>query len=606
MSVSSSQRSPSGMPAVRSPSRPLPPGTAQPGTYASGLEELRAARSLGRRLMWSAFLFSVCVNLLMLTGPLFMLQVYDRVIPSRSQETLVALFLLISGLFLLMAVLDYARGRVMARVGARFQTALDGRVFEATLRRTSHPSERGVPASALRDVDAVQQLFTSPVLLAAMDMPWTPFFIAAIFIFHPLLGWAAVAGGGILIALTVGNQVLTAQHTRRAQFSQQQAQFFAEQVRLGAEVVLSQGMRRAMGRRWMDKRIDGLRQTISASDLTGTFTTFSRSFRLYLQSGMLALGAYLVLKGELTTGAMVAASIMLGRALAPIEQTLGQWPLLQRARSGWTALAAYLGATPVHPPLTALPVPEARLSVRGLAVMAPGSRAPTIRNINFTLEPGQALGVIGLSGSGKSTLARALLGFWPLAAGEVRLGGATLDQYDPDTLGRHIGYLPQSVSLFTGTVAENIARMEAAPDDAAVVAAAKRANAHDMILRLPEGYGTLIDGNNAQLSGGQRQRIAFARALYGDPVLLILDEPNSALDAEGSEALNRAVREFKAAGKSAIIMTHRPLAIAECDYLMVMEDGVVTAAGPRDEILERSVKNAGLVRQAVNRGRAPT
>lgn len=320
---------------------------------------------------------------------------------------------------------------------------------------------------------------------------------------------------------------------------------------------------------------------------------------MYLQSVMLAIGAYYVMRGETSAGAMIASSILLGRGLAPIEQALGQWPLVQRAQTGWAALARYLAATPINPEVTRLPVPAASLVVRGVTVVAPGTRTPTIRNISFTLDPGQALGVIGLSGSGKSTLARALLGYWPLAGGEIRLGGATLDQYDPEDLGRHIGYLPQSVTLFAGTVAENIARMAERPDPQAVVAAAMRSNAHEMILRLPEGYDTRLEGNDSQLSGGQRQRIALARALYGDPVMLILDEPNSALDAEGSEALNLTVRQFKAAGKAVIIMTHRPIAIAECDVLLVMEGGTVTAMGPRDEILAKVLANAAPVRETL-------
>lgn len=568
----------------------------------AGIEELRAARNQGRGLLWAAFIFSIFVNLLMLTGPLFMLQVYDRVLTSRSVETLLALFILMTGLFGLMAVLDYARGRLMARVGARFQSTLDGRVFEATLRRSSNPAERAVPTSALRDVDAVQSLFVSPVLLAMMDMPWTPFFIGMIFLFHPMMGWLAVAGGVILVALTVANQLLTSRKVRQAQMSSQGAHAFADQVRTGAEVVLTQGMRGAMTRRWTGQRNLGLGQVIGANDWTGSFTALTKTFRQYLQSSMLALGAYFVLQAEMTAGAMVASSILLGRGLAPIEQSLGQWPVLQRARSGWVALSRYLAATPINPSVTDLPVPEAVLSVKGLTVIAPGAKTPTIRNINFVLPAGQALGVIGLSGSGKSTLARALLGYWPPAAGEIRLGGATLDQYDPDRLGHHIGYLPQNVTLFRGTVAENIARMAQSPDDAAVVAAAKRSNAHDMITKLPEGYNTIVEGNESQLSGGQRQRIALARALYGDPVLLILDEPNSALDAEGSEALNQAVREFKAARKSVIIMTHRPMAIAECESLIVMENGAITAMGPRDEILATVLKNAGTVSRTVKRG----
>lgn len=569
-------------------------------TPTAGIEELRAARRLGRGLLWAAFVFSLLVNLLGLTGSLFMLQVYDRVLSSRSVETLVALFLLISGLYLLTALLDYARGRAMARVGARFQSALDRRVFEATLRRSSNPAERAVPASALRDVDAVQQLFSSPVLLALMDMPWAPFFMASLFLFHPMLGWAGLAGGAILVALTVANQMITAGRVTQAQTAAQATYFFAEQVRTGAEVVLSQGMRGAMSRRWVARRNEGLARSLSANDWTGSFTAFTKTFRMYLQSVMLAIGAYYVLKGETSAGAMIASSILLGRGLAPIEQALGQWPLVQRAQGGWASLARYLAATPINPEVTRLPVPAAALAVRGVMVAAPGTRTATIRNISFTLDPGQALGVIGLSGSGKSTLARALLGYWPLAGGEIRLGGATLDQYDPEDLGRHIGYLPQSVTLFAGTVAENIARMTESPDAEAVVAAAKRSNAHEMILRLPEGYDTRLEGNDSQLSGGQRQRIALARALYGDPVLLILDEPNSALDAEGSEALNLAVRQFKAAQKSVIIMTHRPIAIAECDVLLVMEGGLITAMGPRDQILAQVLTNAAPVRDTLH------
>lgn len=569
----------------------------------SGLEELRAARRLGIHLMWAAFIFTIFVNLLGLTGSLFMLQVYDRVLPSRSVETLMALFLLISALFLLMAALDYARGRVMARVGARFQTALDRRVFEATLRRAISPTERGMPTSALRDVEAVQQFFISPVMLALMDLPWVPFFMASLFIFHPMLGWAGLAGGAILIVLTLANQMLTAQKVTQAQTASLGATFLAEQVRGGAEVVMTQGMRRAMTDRWAARRIDGLTQVLSANDWTGSFSTLTKTFRQYLQSVMLAIGAYYLMKGEMSSGGMVASSILLGRGLAPIEQALGQWPVVQKARAGWVSLGRYLASTPIHPPVADLPAPKARLMVTGLTVVPQGARAPTLRNVTFRLEPGQALGVIGLSGSGKSTLARALLGYWPPSGGEIRLDGATLDQYDADTLGRHIGYLPQLVTLFTGSVSENIARMSQTPDAEGVVAAARRANAHEMILRLPEGYNTVIEGANSQLSGGQRQRIALARALYGDPALLILDEPNSALDAEGSEALNAAVRDMKTAGRAVIIMTHRPLAIAECDFLVVLEGGIVTMSGPRDQVLEQSVKNANNLKPALQRSR---
>ncbi|MBE0414349.1 type I secretion system permease/ATPase [Yoonia sp.] len=555
----------------------------------AGVTELRAARSRGRTLIIWTFVFSIFVNLLMLTGPLYMLQVYDRVLSSRSVETLVALTVLVAVLYTLMGVLDYARGRIMARVGARFQSALDARVFEATLRRSVDPRERRVATGALRDLDAVRDLFTSPVLLAVMDIPWTPIFIAAIFLFHPMLGWLAVAGGVIIVLTAVLNQTLTARRVRAVQVTTQEGQSFAEEARQGREVVLSQGLRGAMLHRYLGHRDAALFANIGASDWTGGFAAFTKSFRLFLQSAMLGAGAYYVLQGEMTPGSMIAGSILLGRALAPVEQAMGRWAVLQRGRTGWLALGKYLQAVPAAPQRTALPVPTPELQVTGLTVVAPGERIPTLRNVSFTLEPGQALGVIGRSGAGKSTLARALAGFWPITAGEARLGGATLDQYDPDALGRHIGYLPQTVTLFSGTIAQNIARMAQDPDEAAVIKAAQSANAHQMILRLPNGYDTVLDGNDSQLSGGQRQRIALARALYGDPVLLILDEPNSMLDGDGAAALNTAVSAFKAQGKILIILTHRTKAIVECDHILVLNKGVVVAFGPRDEVLEGAV-----------------
>ncbi|PIV78593.1 MAG: type I secretion system permease/ATPase [Rhodobacteraceae bacterium CG17_big_fil_post_rev_8_21_14_2_50_63_15] len=567
----------------------------------SGVAEVLAARNRGRVLVIWVFIFSIFVNILMLAGPLYMLQVYDRVLSSRSVETLVALTVLIAALYVLMGLLDYARGRVMARVGARFQAALDARLFDATLRRSVDPKERMIATGAQRDLDAVRDLFTSSVLLSVMDMPWTPIFIAAIFLFHPMLGWLSVAGGAIIILVALLNQVMTAKRVRQAQISTQAAQSFAEEARSGREVILSQGLRAAMLDRYLVLRNAALAQNISSSDWTGSFSAFTKSFRLFLQSAMLGAGAYYVLQGELTPGSMIAGSILLGRALAPIEQAMGRWPVLQRGRSGWVALGKYLQAVPPALKRTELPVPLPRLKVVGLTVVPPGERVPTLRNVSFTLEPGHALGVIGRSGSGKSTMARALAGFWPIAGGDVRLGGATLDQYEPDSLGRHIGYLPQTVTLFSGTVAQNIARMSEAPDDKMVVEAARGANAHEMIMQLPNGYDTRLDGNESHLSGGQRQRIALARALYGDPVMLILDEPNSMLDAEGSDALNAAVRRFKTQQKSLIVLTHRPQAIAECDQLMVLNKGQVVALGPRDEVLEKTVSNVQPVREALSR-----
>lgn len=570
-----------------------------------GVPELKAARKKGRFLIFWAFVFSIFVNILMLTGPLYMLQVYDRVLSSRSVETLVALSVLVAALYTLMAFLDFARGRVMARVGARFQSALDGRLFDAALRGSTDTRAQGASRAAVRDMDAVQGLFSSPVLLALFDMPWTPVFIAAIFLFHPILGWVAVAGGMVIVMLAFANQFLSGHWVRMAQGATQQAHAFADQSRAGSEVVLSQGLSENMCRRYIGLRTTALTQSINASDWTGSFTSATKSFRLLLQSAMLGLGAYFVIYGEMTPGAMIAGSILLGRALAPIELAMGNWPTLQRARSAWNSLGVFLQAIPPQPRLTDLPTPKASLSVKALTVIPAGERVPTLRNISFELRPGQALGVIGRSGSGKSTLARALSAYWPLAAGEIRLGGATLDQYNADSLGRHIGYLPQTVTLFSGTIAENIARMDLVVDSELVVKAAKQANVHEMIMQLPRGYNTHLDGNANQLSGGQRQRIALARALYGDPVILVLDEPNSMLDADGSDALNRTVKGFKDTGRSVVVMTHRPAAITECDLLLVIEKGIATAFGSRDEVMQNTLKNVEPLRKTLAINKEP-
>lgn len=547
--------------------------------------------------------FSVFTNALMLTGPLFMLQVYDRVLSSRSEETLVALFTLVAGLYALYAIFEYARGRVMARVGAQLQTLLGGDVFRAMLERSARKA--GPRDGSVQDLDAVRTFLGSPVLLAVFDLPWTPVFIAAIFIFHPMLGWLAVAGGSLLVLAAVLNQVLTTKKTARSAGLTQAAQVFARRAEDRSELIWAQGMQKAAVDRFNRIQDDALEQSMHANDWTGSFVSFTKAFRLFLQSAMLALGAYLVLQGELTAGAMIAGSILLGRALAPIDIAVGQWSSVQRARAGWRDVKTLLEELPETPDPTELPVPEATVKVTGVSVVMRRNDPPILSQVSFDLAAGEAIGIIGRSGSGKSTLARVLTGLIAPAAGEVRLGGATLAQYGPKALGRHIGYLPQDVHLFEATIAENIAQLATEPDPARVVAAAQKARVHDVILALPDGYDTRIGPFSTQLSGGQRQRLALARALYGDPLLLILDEPNSALDSEGSEALNAAILAMKDAGKSVLIMTHRPTAIQSCDKLLILEKGRVAAFGPRDEIIKSMMANADKVSQAIKSGTTP-
>jgi ATP-binding cassette subfamily C protein len=553
-------------------------------------------------LFWAAGLFSVFVNLLMLTGPIYMLQIYDRVLGSRSVATLLALTLLMAFFFAIMGVLDYARGRVLARIGATFQARLDRRVFSAVLRRDASASGQQ-STNTLRDLEAVQRVLSSPVFTAVFDIPWTPVFLAGILIFHPWLGYLALAGGGVLILITVLNQVLTIGPVTSANAATMRADHLAEQLRGEAEMVRALGMSEAAFGRWHKSRTASLTDTILASDCAGQFSAISRTFRLFLQSAMLGLGAYLVLQGELTPGAMIAGSILLGRALAPVDMAIGQWQLVQRARQGWQRLVELLGDVPPETRRTRLPRPAGHLTAENLTVVPPGQSQASLRMVNFEVRPGEALGVIGPSGAGKSTLARAITGVWKPAGGRLRLDGAALDQFEPAALGQHIGYLPQRVQLFDGTIAENIAGLSMTPDDAEVVTAAKKAAAHELILHLPDGYDTRVSAGGGMLSGGQMQRIGLARAMYGNPVLLVLDEPNSNLDNDGSEALNAAVREVKAQGGAVLIMAHRPSAITECEKLLVLDHGITQGYGPRDEVLRRTVLNAEDIRTTAALGK---
>lgn len=569
--------------------------------YKNGYEELRRVRRQSRGLYWFTGVFSFFVNLLMLTGPLYMMQVYDRVLGSRSEATLLALSLLVVFLYGMMGLLDYARGRVMARVGARFQAALDRRVFDAMIRRSAVAQDQSAQ-TGLSDLESVQRLISSPVLTSAFDLPWTPVFLAGIALFHPWLGLLALGGGAVLVLIAVLNQLFTRTPMQKANITGHRANLMSEEIRNEAEMIQSMGMRGASFERWKIARDAALTDSVTANDTGGGFTTLTKTLRLFLQSAMLGLGAYLVLQGEVTPGAMIAGSILMGRALAPIEMGLGQWPMVQRALKGWHSLAELLDKVPEEEERTALPKPKALLEVQGMAVVPPGSNTPLLRNVNFRVQPGQAIGVIGPSGAGKSTLARALTGVWRPAAGSVRLDGAALDQYAPDVLGGHIGYLPQRIQVFDGTIAQNIARLSQQPDAEKVVEAAKKAAAHEMILKLPEGYDTRVTASGGRLSGGQMQRVGLARALYDDPVIVILDEPNSNLDNEGSIALNQAIKQIKSEGRSVLIMAHRPAAIQECDMLLVIDKGTQTAFGPKDKVLQEMVANHQNIRQSTGAG----
>ena len=553
------------------------------------MRELAEALSTSRGLLVAIAVFSVFANLLILTGPLFMLQVYDRVLASRSVETLTALFLLVSGLFLIFGLLDFARGRLMARVGARMQTLLARRVDEVSL--VGAPQEDAAERDAApRNLSALRQVLSGNAPFVFFDLPWAPVFLAAMFIFHPWLGFLGLAGGVVMVLITVLNQFRSRVALKAAQELEARADRLGDSSRREAGTIKALGMKDAMLDRLGAARREALVAGVLASDRSGAYASASKSLRFYLQSAILALGAVLAIAGDITPGAMIAASILMGRALAPIEQGIAQWPAIQRGLSAWRSLKTVLSANPGEPAKTSLPRPRAELAVRNLTVAVPETGVLTLVGVAFDVGPGEALGVIGHSASGKSSLARALANIWEPAGGSIRLGGATLDQWASDDLGAELGYLPQDVSLMDGAVAENIGRMRQPTDSLAVVAAAKSAGAHQMILRLQDGYQTPVGQHGQALSGGQRQRIGLARALYGDPTVVILDEPDAHLDSEGEVALLNAVEELKRRGKAVVIMAHRPATLSACDKLLVLDNGRQRAYGPREEILNEYMK----------------
>ena len=557
--------------------------------HARGHAEIRAVLAESRRLFASIGLFSVFVNLLMLTGPLFMLQLYDRVLTSRSEATLVALVAITAFLFLIMGLLDHARARVLARAGARFQKRLDGRVLGAILTAAAgSPATRSAPATGLRDLEAMQRFASSPGPFAFFDAPWTPVFLFVLFVFHWMLGVFAVCSGVLLLGLAVLNQVRTGRLQAEANRAAAEAAHFAERMRANGETVKGLGMRSVAMTRAGVFRDKSLAATIAASDRGGAFSVASRTLRLFLQSMMLGLGAWLAIRGEVTPGVMIAASILLGRALAPVDQAVGQWPVLQQALQARRSLAGLLAQTPEPRRPTPLPAPEARLKADHVVAAPPGTEVLAVRGVSFRLDPGKAIGIAGPSASGKSTLVRTLVGVWQPVSGKVTLGGAELDQYGEEVLARYIGWLPQEVVLFEGTVAENIARMAPDPDPEAVVEAARRTGSHEMILALPGGYDFQVAAGGAALSGGQRQRVALARAFFGDPAVVVLDEPDAHLDAAGVMALEGAIADLKARGGAAVIVAHRRATFAPCDLVLLMEGGRTRPATPGDGSRQRA------------------
>jgi ATP-binding cassette subfamily C protein len=551
--------------------------------------ELAQALASCRGAFLSIGVFSGVINVLMLTGSIYMLQIYDRVLPSRSVPTLVGLTLLIIFLFGLQGMLDFVRQRLLTRIGSTLDAELSGRVFGVVVALPLKARAQVDGLQPLRDFDTVRSFLSGLGPTALFDLPWLPLYLGLCFLLHPWLGLTALAGAIVLAGLAMLTETLSRKPLQEAASHAAARHAQAEASRRNAEAIKAMGMAAPLAQRWTAANDKYLMAQERAADAAGGLGALSKVIRFLLQSIVLGIGAWLVILDSATPGVIIAASVLTSRALAPIEIAIAHWKGFLSARQSWRRLEELLAALPAEAEPMSLPAPKKSLTVEGVVVGTPGGRDVIVSNVSFTLSAGDGLGVIGPSASGKSTLVRALVGVWPVLRGAVRLDGATLDHWSAAALGASIGYMPQTIELFDGTVAENIARFSLDADPAKVVAAAQAAGAHEMILRLPNGYDTRTGEGAGALSAGQRQRIALARALYGDPFLVVLDEPNSNLDSDGEAALTEAIKSVRARNGIVIVVAHRPSALAALDQVLVMRGGTMQALGPRDEVLRKTL-----------------
>ena len=536
--------------------------------------------------------FSGALNILLLSGSMFMLQVYDRVLPSRSVPTLVGLVVIVAVLYAFQGLLDLIRTRILVRVARDVDDVLSTRVYDALIRPPfgREASARGL--QPLRDLDQVRGFLASAGPTALLDLPWMPVYLALCFAFHVWIGVAGLVGAVILLAVTLSTEFMSRAPARNVAALGALRSSLAEASRRNGEVLQAMGMARRMAERWSEVNGRYMAAHQSAADVTGGFGAFSRVLRMALQSAVLAVGAYLVIREEATAGIIIAASILTSRALAPVELAVAHWRGFMGARQSWRHIGDLVRRLDSNGQPMPLPAPASELSVEGLSVAPPGQARLVVNDVRFRLEKGQGLGIIGPTGSGKSSLVRALVGVWPPVRGKIRLDGAALDQCTPDSLGRHVGYVPQTIELFEGSVSENIARFEPDPDPAAILAASQAAGVHELILRLPDGYDTPVGEAGIDLSAGVRQRLALARALYRDPFLVVLDEPNSNLDADGDQALTHAILGVRRRGGIVIVVAHRPSALMGVDMVLALNGGQVQAFGPKDEVLRKVLRPA--------------
>lgn len=563
--------------------------------------DLQRALKACRSSFVSVGFFSMFVNLLMLVPPMYMLQVYDRVLTTQSGETLLMLTLVVVFLFMVMGGLELVRSRILVRVGNRLDTNINSRLYSAMFRR-SVVTQGQQSAQPLNDLTSLRQFLTGNGLFAFFDAPWVPIYLGVLFLFHPWLGMFATGAGIILLALAIANEKATKGLLAEANSEHIKAQDLANSNLRNAEVLHAMGMLPGIMGRWADKHHEFLAKQSQASDRAGALTNASKVLRMLFQSMILGLGAYLVLQAEMTAGMMIAGSIIMGRALGPIDQMIGSWKGFVSARGAYGRLNELLTQIPEENRRMSLPAPRGDLAVESVAAAPPGVRMATIRGVNFAVPEGEHVGIIGPSAAGKSTLARVLLGIWPAQVGSVRLDGAEVGQYNRDELGPHVGYLPQDIELFDGTISENIARFGEVNAEK-VVKAARKAGVHEMILELPNGYDTYISSTSGALSGGQRQRVGLARALYGDPIFIVLDEPNSNLDDAGERSLSQTIAQLKQEGATLFVISHRTSVLKNMDKLLVMKEGQVSAFGPRDQVMAQFAKKPqrqGQVSQASN------
>jgi PrtD family type I secretion system ABC transporter len=549
-------------------------------------EDMRAALAAARPLVVRAAVFSAAVNLLMLTPSIYMLQIYDRVLSSRSHTTLLVLTLLVLGFYIGMAVFDFVRTALVARAAARFDARLSDAAFNAAVDGAKYSGGQGGD-TPLKDLRTIRQAFGSSAVIAFFDAPFAPFYLILVFMLDWALGLTAFVGAALLITLAIFNERASRKGLATALEAGTAGDNAMSAILRNAAASDAMGMRGALKETWRAHTSKAQTSNTDAGDVINTYGAATKAGRMLLQSLILGVGAVLVIDQRTTPGVMIAASIITGRALAPVEQSIGQWRLIGSAITAWKRLEKFLAAAPKHVDRIALPAPKGHLRLDRVYVQPALAKKPIVKGVSLDLKPGEALGIVGASGAGKSTLARAMVGVERVVSGEIRLDGADLLTWDRDEVGRYIGYLPQETELFAGTVKQNIARFDPEASDAEIIAAAQAAGAMQMILSLADGFETEIGDRGQRLSVGQRQRVGLARALFRDPVLIVLDEPNANLDAEGDIALSNAILAAKKRGAAVVIVAHRPSAIQHVDRLLMLADGEARAYGPRDEVLAK-------------------